>query len=284
MTWHADTVTLKRYFDGDLSEAYSCSVEAHMLECGSCRGALAGIAAAGAADNHEQTWGRVLDVVDRPTSSRVTRIFTRWFPEHVVRLVAAAPELRDSACGAGLALLGVAVVVANLRGGAGGTAVFLVTAPVVPLVGVALAYAYPDDLCGEIASVVPYSRFRLLLMRTAAVAGLTIPVVLLLGLALPVDVWVALLWLAPALALCALTLALSTVADARLVAAVLTGLWVVATNPTLRAARLHLDPQQLVERSAVFQPTGQMLLLCVAVLAVSASAIRRSSFEMRSAR
>ena len=41
MTWHADATTLASYLDGGLTEAYACSVEAHLLACERCRLALA---------------------------------------------------------------------------------------------------------------------------------------------------------------------------------------------------------------------------------------------------
>jgi hypothetical protein len=200
----------------------------------------------------------------------------------VVRPIVAAPALRNAGCAAGLALLATAAIVANLRPGAGST-IFLVAAPVVPLAGVALAYSRPDELCGEVADALPYSRFRLLLARTMAVVGLTLPATAVLSLLLPVDLSTAMLWLAPSLALCSLTLALSSWVDARIVAAVLFVLWLLITTDTWREASTRIGVHELVERSFVFQPIGQVLLLCVAAVAMAAAVARRSAFDLRGA-
>jgi len=223
-----------------------------------------------------------MDQVDRPTGNRIVRVLEKWLPPHLLRLVAAAPALRNAACAAGFAMLAAAVLAANFRSGPLGTLAFLITAPVVPLMGVALAYSHPDDLCGEVAEALPYSRFKLLLLRTAAVASVTLPVVLMLSLLLPVDLRLALLWLAPSLAMCALTLVLSPFADSRWVAAGLGLVWLVATTVHLPAAPPLTSLHELLAREVLFRPSGQAFLLVVALLAVMISAVlRRTTFETR---
>jgi hypothetical protein len=91
------------------------------------------------------------------------------------------------------------------------------------------------------------------------------------------------LWLAPSLALCSLTLALSSWVDARIVAAVLFVLWLLITTDTWREASTRVGVHELVERSFVFQPIGQVLLLCVAAVAMAAAVARRSAFDLRGA-
>ncbi len=291
MTWHTDATTLASYLDGGLSEAYACSVEAHLLACERCRLALAVTStdrdSAGAThpaheSMHERTWARVLDEVDRPSSDPILRLLVRWWPEHELRPVLAAPVLRKAGCAAGVVLLAIATLVANLRPGVGLT-LFLVVAPIVPLIGVSLAYSHPDELCGEIADALPYRRFRLLLARTAAVVGLTIPVMVLLSIALPGDLPTALLWLAPSLAMCSLALALSSLLDTRIVAAGLVVLWLIATTGTWQAASTRLSVDQLLDRSYVFDPRGQLLLLCVAAVSLAVAVMRRSAYAVRGA-
>ena len=75
MSWHADRETIEQYLAGRLTEAYACSVEAHLLTCEMCRHELATVSigaptgsANGPADVrarvvHEQTWDRLLDEV-----------------------------------------------------------------------------------------------------------------------------------------------------------------------------------------------------------------------------
>lgn len=290
MTWHADGPTLTGYLDGALGEAFACSVEAHLMACERCRLDLAATAAdrdsaralqhPAFASRHEQTWARVLDEVDRPSGGPVLRLLGRWIPEHELRPIVAAPALRNAGCAAGVALLATVAVVAYLRPVTGAT-IFLVAAPMVPLVAVGLAYGRPDELCGEIADALPYSRFRLLLARTLAIVALTVPATTLLSLALPIDLSTAMLWLAPSLALCSLTLALSSWLDARIIAAALVVLWLITTTDTWRAASTRVDVHQLVERSFVFHPAGQVLLLFVAAGALVAAVWRRSTYDVR---
>jgi hypothetical protein len=292
MTWHADGPTLTGYLDGTLGEASACSIEAHLMGCEQCRLDLAVTASdrdsARAAQHppfaspHERTWARVIDEVDRPSSAPVLRLLGRWVPEHELRPIAAAPALRNAGCAAGLALLATATLIAHLRPVTGAT-FFLVAAPVVPLIAVAFAYGRPDELCGEIADALPYGRFRLLLARTLAIVGLTVPATALFSLALPIDLATAMLWLAPSLALCSLTLALSSWLDARIVAAGLVVLWLLTTTDTWRAASTRIDVHTLVERSFVFHPAGQVLLVCVAAVALAAAVVRRSTYDVRGA-
>ena len=75
------------------------------------------------------------------------------------------------------------------------------------------------------------------------------------------------LWLTPSLALCSLTLALSSLIDARIVAAVLGVLWLIATTSSWQPSSARTGVQQLLDRSLVFRPCGQLLLLCVAAVA-----------------
>jgi hypothetical protein len=293
MPWHADGPTLARYLDGTLGEAYACSVEAHLMGCEQCRLDLAGTAAVRDSERavedptfdsqHERTWARVLEEADRPSSGPVSRLLGRWVPDHELRPIVAAPALRNAGCAAGLAVLASAAVIANLRPVAG-AAFFLIAAPIVPLVAVALAYGRPDELCGEIADALPYSRFRLLLARTLAVVGLTLPVTMLLSLALPIELSTAMLWLAPSLALCSLTLALSSWLDARVVAVGLVVLWIITTTDTWQeATSTRIDVHQLVEGSFVFDPAGQVVLLCIAAVALAVAIVRRSTYDLRRA-
>lgn len=279
MTWHVDAPLLSEYLDGRLPEVPAASVETHLMGCAGCRAELA---RADASPLHGRTWQRVAEAVDDTPASRLEAALDAVLPSSVVRLVAAAPSLRRSWWTAGVALLVLALLASGLGTGALGTALFVVTAPLVPLAGVALAYAAGDDLVGDIARTTPYPRFRVLLLRTAAVAVATLPVAGLLSLALPVGVRPATLWLAPAVALCALALAFSARFDTRRVAAVLTALWLAGSWTSLRRPRSGLSIDDLLERSFVFRPAGQAALLAVAALALTVAVVRRTTFENRS--
>ncbi|MGY1742920.1 MULTISPECIES: zf-HC2 domain-containing protein [unclassified Blastococcus] len=284
MSWHVDAGTAAGYRAGALTEAAAASVEAHLLQCAGCRGDLAATAPEAERAAHERTWAALGAALDAEPASAAERVLGRLLPPHVLRLLVAAPAVRRAWWAAGTALLALALAASYLGSGTFGTALFVVTAPLLPLAGVALAYGAVDDLAGEVAGTAPYPRFRLLVLRTAAVAAVTLPVTGLLSLALPGGVRPATLWLAPALALCTLTLALSARADPRRVAAVLTLLWLAACWHVLRPARGAPDVDAVLARSLAFRPAGQAALLCVAVLALFVAVTRRTTFEDRSRR
>jgi hypothetical protein len=224
----------------------------------------------------------VAGAVDDEPTTFLERLLGSVLPSHVVRLIAAAPSLRRAWWTAGTGLLVLALLAAQLGTGAFGTALFLVSAPLVPLAGVALAYAGSDELAGDVAGTTPYPRFRVLLLRTLAVAATTLPVAGLLAIALPVSVRSASLWLAPAVALCSLALALSARFDIRRVAVVLTLAWLASSWTSLRRSRVPLPIDDLLERSVVFRPAGQALLLLIAAVALVVAVTRRTTFEDRS--
>jgi hypothetical protein len=284
MTWHLDPATSDRYRAGALTDAAAASVEAHLLACAACRSGFAAAAPAEHRAAHERTWDALTVAVDAGPATTAERLAGRLLPPHVVRLLTTAPALRRAWWAAGTALLVLALLAAHLGTGTAGTAVFVVSAPLLPLAGVALAYAAVDDLAGAVAGTTPFPRFRLLLLRTAAVVAATLPVTALLALALPGGGRPAALWLAPALALCALTLALSARTDPRRVAAVLTGLWLAVSWSALRPPRSPLPVQEVLERSLAFRPAGQAALLCLAALALSVAVTHRTTFEDRSRR
>lgn len=281
MSWHVDPGNLEDYLDGGLAEDAASSVEAHVLRCADCRGRLAAQAGPTTGTVHERTWASLTDAVDAEPGTLVERALGAVLPSHVVRLIAAAPAMRRAWWTAGTGLLVLAMLAAQLGTGVFGTAVFLVSAPLLPLLGVALAYEASDELAGEVVRTSPCPWFRVLLLRTAAVAVTTLPVAALLSVALPVGVRPASLWLAPAAALCALALALSARFDTRRVAVVLALLWLGSTWTSLRGVR-NSPIDVLLDRSLVFRPAGQALLLVVAALSLAVAVTRRTTFEDRS--
>ena len=280
MTWHLEPVLIDHYLGGRLHEARATSVETHLMTCADCRGQVAA-ADRTPAQAHERSWAAVAAAVDEEPAGAVERTLGRWLRPDVVRLVAAAPVMRRAWWSAGALLLVTALLAAQLGGTGYGTLLFVVTAPLVPLAGVALAYAGSDDLVGEVAVTTPYSRFRLLLLRTGAVVTATLPVIAVLAAALPVDARLATVWLAPTAALCATTLLLSARWSTRRVAAVLGLAWLAASWLTLRPPRAAPAVEELLDQSALFRPAGQLALVLVAALALAVAVIRRASFENR---
>jgi hypothetical protein len=178
------------------------------------------------------------------------------------------PSLRPSWILAVAASLAFAVLAGRLVGG--GNVPFLVIAPLVPVLGVAAAFARPIDPLWEIGVATPTGGFRLTMIRAAAVIAASIVPTALATLGLPELGWIAVAWLLPALGLTLLTLALSPGAATPVVAGVVAAAWAVGV---VIAGRVAVDPL------AAFEARGQVLLATIAVASVIVVLRRRDTFE-----
>jgi hypothetical protein len=229
--WHLDPDAIRRYAQGAARPELAASAEAHMMNCATCREAIAAHVDTRRA---EAIWHEVADRVDAPRPSRPERMLVRLgVGEATARLVAATPTLR------GPWLLGIAGVLALAVGAAQADErllrMFLVAAPLGPLAGVAVAFAGGLDPTREIALATPYSGLRLLLVRTAAVLAVTVPIVAAAGLALPGSHWTAAAWLLPTAGLTCAALALTARMTPVVAVGVVATAWVLLTAPTALA-------------------------------------------------
>jgi hypothetical protein len=221
-TWHADAQLLAAYAGGRLDLARTTSVEQHLLSCGTCRAAVAAVADRPLLD---RVWAETIDVLDRPPVSTAERILT------AVGLAPPAARLASKASSAQWAWLwscALLAVFAMAAPRAEGLVImwFLVLAPLVPVIGVALAYGPGTDPMHEVVAAAPYSRLRLILLRSLLVIPVTGALVLVTGLTVPGGPTMSALWLLPGLALSAMTLALEARFGALPVAAALSLGWV----------------------------------------------------------
>ena len=231
--WHLNPEAIRRYAEGAAPMELAASAEAHLMKCAECRDAISSSVdtrRAGA------IWHEVVDRVDSPRRSVAERILVRLgVGEATARLVAATPTLR------GPWLLAVAGVLAFAAWSAQVDdrflAVFLVVAPLGPLAGVAVAFAGGLDPTREIGLATPYSGMRLLLIRTAAVLAVTVPIVAAAGLALPGTHWPAAAWLLPTAGLTCAALALTSRMTPVVAVGVVATAWVLATAPATLAGR-----------------------------------------------
>lgn len=261
--WHLDDESARRYADGTAGQPFAASAEAHLAICADCRRLLIPLVEGGRV---AAIWDAVAERVDAPRPGPVERALRRFgVSTHAARLLAATTSLRAS----WLLAVAAALTFAVLAAGAGprGTLLFLTLAPVLPVAGVAVAYGRDVDPIHEIAAAAPYSGFRLLLLRAAAVVATTMVFSAIGGLLLPVGVTTAAAWLLPALALTTMTLALSAhVPLSHAAAAVIAG-WVIAVLGVQREAggRAALADGDY----AAFGVVGQ--LICLVVVLVSAT-------------
>jgi hypothetical protein len=184
------------------------------------------------------------------------------------RLLGAVPAFRG-AWVLGVVCMSVFAAVAAVLAGDVGMSLFLTIAPLAPVAGVAVSFGGDADPSHELEAVTPYSSVRLLLLRTAGVLATSVPVTVLLGLALPGPAWLAVAWLTPALAGVAVTLALSPYAGTTTTAAVLGAAWSVGVLGAARAG----EPETVVE------PVMQLALAAVAVLAATSFVLNHPSLD-----
>lgn len=224
MSWHVDPGVVHRYEEGTLDRVAAASVEAHVTACEECRGLVA-------ADRDwlDRSWAGVAGRVEPSRPGVVERVLTTvGVPAHVARIVAVSPALRLSFVFA-VALVMAFSVAASMSNPEGGShRLFLVTAPIVPVVGVAFAYGRLVDAAHEVTMASPIDAFRLLLLRAATVLAVSIVAGLAAWPVVPAPAGLGFTaWLMPAMALTLATLALSSRFEVWVSGAVVAGGWVV---------------------------------------------------------
>ncbi|MCA1693196.1 MAG: zf-HC2 domain-containing protein, partial [Actinobacteria bacterium] len=258
MTWHADANLLTRYTQGDIDPAAAFSLESHLVACEACRTEIAGRADL---DRVAQSWAEIEAVVDVPRPRLVERVLLRLgVRSHVARLLAATPALRLSWLGAVTLALGFAVAAAQGGRGEQALLLFLLVAPLLPVAGVAAAFAPGLDPAHELTLASPSGGFRLLLVRSAAVLGATTVLAGVAALTLPGFEPISAAWLIPALALSVSSLALATFIAPVTAAGIVGGLWVsgVLASEVVNAGSLRAFLASHSLDSAAFQPEGQL--------------------------
>lgn len=268
--WHLDDDLLEDYALGaPLSPAVAASAEKHLEACAGCRVRLMPMVDA---DRLDAVWTEVVDVVDAPRLGPVERLLLRLgMREDSARLLAATPSMRGPWLLSVAVVLGLALITARTVDT--GIVLFLAFAPVLPVAGVAVAFAPMTDPAHELAAAAPYSRVKLLVVRSAAVVAVTVLLAAALALLLPGAPWLAVAWLLPALALTATTLALSTWFEPLRVAGGLTVAWLSLSLPGVLPGH---DPL-LAVRAGV-----QLACLVLLVAALAVVALRRDATYLRS--
>jgi hypothetical protein len=282
MTWHAGAPALTRYRTGGLTLTQASSVEAHLIACAGCRAELARLADGDDRARLDGLWLDIVEEVDAPGAGVVERLLrTLGLRDHLARLLAATPSLTASWLLGVAAVLAFAVFAARGDSGERGTFVFLVVAPLLPVAGVAAAFASRVEPAQEVGMAAPMHGFRLLLVRTTAVLVTTLAMVGVAALGLPASDWRIAAWLVPALALATGTLLLATWLPVVGSALVLGGGWVALTVANVGIRALRVDPPgELLDRAVAFRPTGQLGLALFTVAAALVLARRRESFDL----
>jgi hypothetical protein len=263
--WHLDDDLLDAYADGrPLTAALAASVETHVERCPACQARLV---PAVDTPRLDAVWADVVDAVDAPRIGLVERLLVRLgVAADTARLLAVTPSLQLSWLTGTAIVLALALTVAY--SGRTGVALFLALAPVLPVAGVAVAFGTRTDPLHEVAVAAPYSSYRLLLVRSAAVVATTLVLAVPAAALLPSAPWVAAAWLLPALALTSTCLALAARVDPVVSSVALTTVWLTLALSGLAPRR---DPLVV----ATLAP--QLACLVVLVLACAALVHQRGA-------
>lgn len=261
-TWHAGEQMLAEYVAGALDALSSASVEQHLLSCPQCRALVRPMVDVPALD---VAWLGVRNVIERPKLPVTMRVARRLgLSEPNAVLLAATASLRTAWWSSSFVAIGFAVLAARIASDDDGIWAFLLVAPLVPVIGVGMAYGPSEDPLDTLLVATPYGRTRLILWRTVAVIVSTLPFAFLVGLGLPGPLWIAAAWLGPALMLIPIVMALGTFVGPSNAAAVIALAW---TGLVLASVRHHAPTQPV-------QPTQQLVYLVLALIASSVLAVR----------
>lgn len=218
----------------------------------------------------DANWRAITIELDVPRATRPERLLRRvGLPSHVTRLVGATPALRRAwfLALAGVVLVGLAATDASAPRQS--VLVLLLLAPLVPVLGVALAYGPNADPSYEMQLATPMRGLRLVAIRSVVV--ISISAVVVTGLALVDEIArpYAAAWLLPALAVTGTSLMLMTWVGPRRASTIAAVVWIVGV----------LVAEQAGGALAAFTAGGQITASVVVAVSVGVSIRRRSSFD-----
>lgn len=223
MTSHVPTTSLAAYARGDLDDASSWIVEAHVDSCSVCMmqlGDLAGPDVEAMVDA-----GRAGIEARRPMAAPVRRRAWQRTLRHWTGWSLAAP--------AAVTVLAILAAFVLDREYPGRPSSVLLLAPVAPLLGLALAWSHRGDPGWEAVAGTARAGLDLLLRRSLVVLAAVIPPLAVVGWALGRS---PALWLLPCLTFTSATLLLGSLIGISRAAAVLGGGWVLGVaTPALVA-------------------------------------------------
>lgn len=257
-TWHANEAELRALAEGVVGPVLGASVESHLMRCATCRARMNDFVDA---ELLASAWTSIRETVEAPRSSVVERLLRRsGVSAESGRLLVAVPAMRGAwLLGATSALVFAGAAAAFASGI--GLGLFLLVAPLVPVMGVAAAYGGDADPSHELVVTSPYSAGRLLLLRTTAVLATSLPVAALVGLALPGPAWLAVAWLIPALAFVSVSLAAAPFVGATFSSGAVAASWSVVVITVSRVG----DPMDLVGPAV---QVGSLVLCAAAVTTI----------------
>ncbi len=264
--WHASDHELERYAKHTIPTFARASVEAHLLTCDRCRSTLStAVAAAPREAQTDETWSRIADRIDvtgRPLRSSTTGL----------QVSTASPQLMFATLAVALGVI-VGVAVASATAPRASLPLFVMLAPLAPVIGAVLAFQTGIDPAGQLSSATPLASGRLPFLRAAISSGAAIFAVAIASLFVPVGLADVGVWLLPGLALTSLVVAISTWIDPKRVALGLAVGWTVVVGTWSWGRRPRTVKLDLGDFAA--QRTSMQLLLVAVTLCSGTIAFAR---------
>lgn len=265
--WHPADAAVAAYARDALPEAQAWSVEAHLGTCPRCRRLLAASLPGTPAGDLVGAVAHRIVLPPQPPAVAGTRWRRRWLMARV------GPAARGPYLLA-VAVIALAAVLLDVLGPgfASGASWVAALAPVLPALGVAASYGPGTDPLHEVTASTPRGGLYLLLWRTLVALVVSVPLAAVLGAVASATVDAApsvspSVWLLPALALTAATLALGTVVALPRAAVLLGSAWVLAV----------VGPTWTERAPGVLDPGLTPVWLTVAAVAAVALVARRSA-------
>jgi hypothetical protein len=220
----------------------------------------------------DANWRGITAALDAPPATRTEQVLRGLrVPASFARLAVCTPGLRRSWFAAAGAAMLFGLAAADPQRPRESLFLFLVLAPLVPVVGVALSYGPGSDPAYEVTLSTPRSGLRLVLVRTLTVLVGSGAMLAMVSLLLPGRAATAFAWLVPALMLSLACLALTTVVTPRTAALSSAAAWLLVAGSCNRRAA---DPLVLVG------VTAHLVYALVAVVAAAVVVIRRDRFAV----
>lgn len=263
--WHVDERVWRAYAAGTLDAVDEASVDAHITGCGTCRDRARALIEPAAMAS---AWEGIRSEISRPQLPRSLRwLRALGVPEDDLALLAAS----DGMLLPWAVTVGSAVVCAIAAGlsPVRNEEMYLLLAPLVPILAVVAAYDATDSL-RTLVTATPYSKIRLAMLRTAAALVVALPATTAVGLGLPGLDALAFAWLLPALALTSTTLLLLTWLSPWAAAMLAGSGWVVVVVTATGASGVGV----------LTDVTAQVSFLALGLLMIAAFVLRSTSYRL----
>ncbi len=220
----------------------------------------------------QRNWMAISTELFAPQPRRVERWLRRLsLPPTVTRLMVSTPALRR----AWFLALGLVMIIGIGAGDGAKTEddlfLLLLLAPLVPVLGVVMAYGPAADPAHEVSLATPLSGFRLVMIRTATVVACSVVLLAVASLISGTLTPMAFAWLLPALGLTSASLALMTFTSPRRAGSVVSVLWVLGVGAARGGENAPLT---------AFALGGQVLLLTIGLAALVVCYLRRDRFDL----